>query len=398
MKTNYLKEMRIARYCIRQGLPNAQKVWAQKVSQKRSKEISRLKNKGYSSTIAMSSFIPLDFDEDFIDIPILYCKGYCSHPNEYKKVIDYHNPIVDYSRGSFHFSETQLKNALKATVGDSNSLYMTICEHQPGNQLSEVAWNMKLRDFKSRMHFIGIRDKLKLCFENFSCTECRLSYLGNNMVIYRFPMKNSQEGLVYLYPSTELSGCPVEMDESSFYQLDLIALLLDMADEVHERQDIITSFRKKQIMKRMSCVANDKLNLEFVDKEFVTKLAIEYFNQGIDYYSALRLMKKNLLEPLKDFFEDCVLSHPESNKNCFNISQFQIYRGVWTISLKYNRHRTRNAFELRTENSEEEFSFILDNGMLNQYALDHYLEHVETYALQWFYLSKHFYNVFPGNK
>lgn len=397
MRTCYLKEMRIARYNIRHGLPGAQKSWAKEVCKKRNKELSRFKNKGNSTNITMASFLPIDFDDDFLDIPILYCKEYCTPPDYYKMIEDYINPIVNYTGESFHFSEAQLRNAIYAMKGNADDLVMAVCEHQPGVQLSAVNWDIRLREQNSRLLLYDLNEKLKKCYEFFSCTECKITYLGVNMVIYRFQMNNSQEGLFFLYPSLELSGCPVEMDESSFCQLDFMALLQDMVDEVCERQEILVSFQKKMIVKKMSYIANDQLHLEILDKETVAKLAIDCYEQGMDYYSALKLLKKEFMSPLKDYFDSCVLSHPESVKNCFNISVYETYKGIWKISLRYHRKKTRNAFELVTENSEEDFSFVLDNGQLSQYALNQYLEHVEVYALKWFYLTKHFKEVFSSS-
>lgn len=37
MKTNYLKEMRIARYCVLQGIPDAQKAWKKKLAKKKTR-------------------------------------------------------------------------------------------------------------------------------------------------------------------------------------------------------------------------------------------------------------------------------------------------------------------------------------------------------------------------
>ena len=367
MEIQYINNMRIERNNIRMGLAGARNNWEKNQLSQRKKLFAKLRKMNATAEKAKEMvFLPLEVDQDYFDIPLIY----------YGK----RNPLVEYIEGSFHFSVTSLKEKLKDKGYANHNLTILINDYTKGTVSLRYTINKDLYSVDSWICFCNMRKRLEkyICEQN--CTECIISTDGADMAIYRFYQPGCFSGRFVLYPATQLCGIPIEMDEIAFYQLDLASLLLDMIDEIHERQIILKDYCKGLTVRQLNANSMDIQDITFWDEKRVIQSAHDYYNRGMNYQDAINLLKRNLMKPLKDYFKNCILSHPESvmqergvhNQN--HIRTIRIYPEMRNWAL---------VWVLETVYEGTSYSFILANKQYSQYALNQYFTKVDEYGRLW---------------
>lgn len=359
--------MRIERNNIRMGLAGAKSNWEKNQLSQRKKLFAKLRKMNATTEKAKEIvFLPLEVDHDYFDIPHIYYGE--------------RNPLVEYIDGSFSFSITLLKEKLKDNGFSIQNLTTSINEYTKGTVSLRYTINKDYYSVDRWICFCNMRKRLEKYICELNCTECIISTDGADMAIYRFYQPGCFSGRFVLYPATQLCGIPIEMDEIAFYQLDLASLLLDMIDEIHERQTILKDYCKGLTVRQLNANSLDIHDIIFWNKKRVIQAAQDYYKKGMNYQDAINLLKRNLMKPLKDYFKSCILSHPESimqnrgvhNQN--NVRTIRIYSEIrnWTL-----------VWVLETVYEGTSYSFILDNKQYSQYALNQYFTKVDEYGRLW---------------
>lgn len=359
--------MRIVRNNIRMGLAGARSNWEKHQLTQRKKLIAKLRKMNATTEKAKEIvFLPLEVDHDYFDIPLIYYGE--------------RNPLVEYIDGSFSFSITLLKEKLKDKGYSIQSLTTSINEYTKGTVSLRYTINKDYYSVDRWTCFCNIRKRLENYICELNCTECIISTDGADMTIYRFHQPGCFSGRFVLYPASQLCGIPIEMDEIAFYRLDLSSLLLDMIDEIHERQVILKDYCKGLTIRQLNANSMDIQDIIFWDEKRVIQAAQEYYKKGMNYQDAINLLKRNLMKPLKEYFKSCILSHPESimqnrgvhNQN--NVRTIRIYSEIRNWAL---------VWVLETIYEGTSYSFILDNKQYSQYALNQYFTKVDEYGRLW---------------
>lgn len=370
--------MRIERKIIRLGQREAILSHHQEFASRKKKIIAKLRKKNATTENAKRTiFLPLDVDHDYFELPDFY------HCNI--------NPLVQYVRGNFIFSEMQLKKSIQDKALPIGDLTMHVHDTEKGKTCLFFKIDRELHCIERIIKIINLRKRIELYTQTLNCTECGISFKGVEMRIYRFYQPGCHSGRFILYPTMQLCDYPLEMDEIAFYQLDLIALLFDMAEEIRERQDILIDYCKQVTVRKLNANTTEIQDIKFWDEKRVAQAAFNYSQNGMNYQDALTLLKRNLMKPLKDYFNKCILSYPETIKkeSCFfernsrrAIRIFHEYRNftqVWVFETIYDG---------------ASYSFILDNKQYSQHALDQYLTKVDEYGALWNKLARLFQSVF----
>ena len=359
--------MRIERNNIRMGLVGARSNWEKHQISQRKKLFARLRKMNATTEKAKEMvFLPLEVDQDYFDIPLIYYGE--------------RNPLVEYIEGSFHFSVTSLKEKLKDKGYASHNLTVLINDYTKGTVSLRYTINKDLYSVDSWICFCNMRKRLEKYICELNCTECLISTDGADMAIYRFHQPGCFSGRFVLYPATQLCGIPIEMDEIAFYQLDLASLLLDMIDEIHERQIILKDYCKGLTVRQLNANSMDIQDITFWDEKRVIQSAHDYYNRGMNYQDAINLLKRNLMKPLKDYFKSCILSHPES---IIIGRDFQDKNSLRTITIFPEVCNWSLAWVLETVYEGTSYSFVLDNKQYSQYALNQYLSKVDEFGRLW---------------
>ena len=367
MEIQYINNMRIVRNNIRMGLAGARSNWEKHQLTQRKKLIAKLRKMNATTEKAKEIvFLPLEVDHDYFDIPLIYYGE--------------RNPLVEYIDGSFSFSITLLKEKLKDKGYSIQSLTTSINEYTKGTVSLRYTINKDYYSVDRWTCFCNIRKRLENYICELNCTECIISTDGADMTIYRFHQPGCFSGRFVLYPASQLCGIPIEMDEIAFYRLDLSSLLLDMIDEIHERQVILKDYCKGLTIRQLNANSMDIQDIIFWDEKRVIQAAQEYYKKGMNYQDAINLLKRNLMKPLKEYFKSCILSHPESimqnrgvhNQN--NVRTIRIYSEIRNWAL---------VWVLETIYEGTSYSFILDNKQYSQYALNQYFTKVDEYGRLW---------------
>lgn len=376
METIYLKKMRIERKIIRLGQREAILSHHQEFASRKKKIIAKLRKKCATTEIAKRTiFLPLDVDHDYFDLPDIY------HSEK--------NPLVEYVGGIFHFSEIQLRKALLAKSHDY--LIMTVHDIEKGKVSPFTNIDCELHCSEKVQSFINLRRRIGQYAKTLLCTECSISFIGVEIRIYRFYQPGCYSGRFILYPSMQLCDYPVEMDEITFYQLDIISLLLDMAEEIKERQDILKDYCKGLTVRKLKANTMDIQDVKFWNEKRVALAALEYAQKGMNYQKAFDLLKRNLMRPLKDYFNKCILSHPEA---IIKESGFYVKDNRRTIRIFLDNRHFTPVWVFETIYEGASYSFVLDNKQYSKYALDQYLTKVDEYGALWNKLAKLFQSEF----
>lgn len=214
MKTNYLKEMRIARYHIRNNDSYTASQWAYYLK----KKLKTLTKKADDGKVF---FLPIEIDMDYNNIPNLYRYSYCQelgrscYPDEAKLSIHSFNPGIP-----------RIKVELDDLYQNPHNLPM----------------------------FNIARSQLEICFKTMPYTECIITYKDIDLLIYSFNHPSFPNGLVFIFPAIQLSKCPIMLDNILLNVMNITSLLEDMNAELHDREEIIKNSYKRKILKSMKTI------------------------------------------------------------------------------------------------------------------------------------------------
>ena len=240
----------------------------------------KLNKKQASPTDAQLAFFkPIYADRDFFDLPIIYNKGIAAFK-------DYHNPIVEYQQRAFSFSESGLKEDLQKKGANTDDLIMSVRNYELGKVCVQVKCDPQQSSYMRSYEIGDIEKRLKDNIKNLWCTECIISMPGVDMYIYRFYDPYCPVGRFYLFPSWQLCSSPVEMDEITFFHLDLSDLLLDMIDEMHERKDMLKEYCKELKLQQLSSISFDIMDIQFWDEQRVARAARDYYHRERNEYNS----------------------------------------------------------------------------------------------------------------
>lgn len=371
MEPKHLKKMRIARSNIRRGVEGAREEWEMQLASLKKKMFAKLNKKQASPSEAQLAFFkPIYADRDFFDLPIIYKKGIAVFK-------DYHNPIVEYQQRAFSFSESGLKEDLRKKGANTDDLTMTVRNYELGKVCVQVKCDPQQSSLIRSYEIGDIEKHLKDNIKNLWCTECIISMSGVDMSIYRFYDPYCPVGRFYLFPSWQLCSSPVEMDEITFFHLDLSDLLLDMIDEMHEREDMLKEYCKELKLQQLSSISFDIMNIKFWDEQRVARAARDYYHRGQNYHEALCRLNQKLMRPLKKYFDSCLLSHPESIKY---MPGFKTENGVWSVEVIQLLPQYNTAFYLEIKYEGNTYKFTFDTNQYSQYAIDQLIANIDHYG------------------
>ena len=375
METNYLSYMRQERSKIRNRVAGAKEKWEQHLASQKKSVLAKARSKQATLDIAKKIvFLPLDVDRNYFDIQKIY--------NISK------NPLINCHLGDFQFSEAQLCEDLNAKGYSTEELSFSV--HNSAKGAFGIKWsiNTKIHCVEKWIKMEQIYKWINENAKTFSCTKCIVSFKGVDMIIYRFFLPSCPYGRFFVIPATQLCECPIPMDELSFYQFDTTSLLIDMVDEFNERQVIFKQYTKKLSIKQLDANSIEIQDLRFWDEKRVSQAAQDYCMKDYSYEDGLKMLKNNLMNPLKKYFNSCLLSHPEDIKYR---KGFETEIGVWIVCISKEYKNFKHVLILVTSNDRNTFSFTFDNNQYSQYALDQYLTKVVEFGNLWTKLVDHFH-------
>ena len=376
MITHYLKEMRNSRQAIRNGNKNVLQKWREDFKRRQRNYISRLKKKVISEEYINELVnVGIENDCDFKDLASIY---YTSH-----------NPVVAYHQGRFSFSISGLKEALKNEL-ETDSLSCIINDYFPG----QCKINYKIRrnssyySYETWDYYLSLGKRIINYCKTMYVTLFKITYHDIEMDIYRFHIKGCYSGRIYVFPSLQLSNFPVEMDEISFFQMDIPSLLLDMYSENKERKIMISQIIEYGKNGKLNLLGshgkNDEeaINILFWNEEQVSLFAEECIKKRYDMDTSIRNFLDELLAPLKKYFLECASLYPNSM-----ITKFygDIIRGEWFITCG-------QFIDVRIyiSNKESTYTLTFSGKKFSSFALEQFLTKVEEYGNLWKQLTKIF--------
>ena len=202
------------------------------------------------------------------------------------------NPLAEWRGGKFCFSEVGLRDALLQYGGNLNEFTATrehsVCE---------------------RRHFTDL--------DTFTFT-----YGAATMIIKRFFTKGVPFGYYEITPCTRFDdNCPMEMEETGFYTLDIATLLMEMDAECNLREEEFLYYTKGLRLARIEgSVAKDiefKLWDDTIIFEKVKSLVNRYnYRYGVD--PVLTSAMKPWMKAVQEFMEKITMVDKDQEKLVFS--------------------------------------------------------------------------------
>jgi len=247
-------------------------------------------------------------------------KPFCHAPNfdGFGGLVEAHyitkNPLAEWRRGKFCFSEDGLRDALWQYGGNLDEYDMTrehsVCE---------------------RRHFTDL-DTLTI------------TYGTATMVIKRYAAKDVPFGHYEITPCTRFDdNCPMRMEETGFYTLNIATLLMEMDAECHLREEEFLYYVKGlKIAGMEGAVADDIAFKLWDDAKIVEKVESLVKRYG---YRSVEPVIKSALKPwmsaVKEFMEKITHADKDSEGLIFRAfrssANVKAYRSVESFEEYINR-------------------------------------------------------------
>lgn len=247
-------------------------------------------------------------------------KPFCQTPNfdGFCELAESHyttkNPLAEWRRGKFCFSEDGLRDALRQNGGNLDEYDMTrehsVCE---------------------RRHFTDL-DTLTI------------TYGTATMVIKRYAAKDVPFGHYEITPCTRFDdNCPMRMEETGFYTLNIATLLMEMDAECHLREEEFLYYVKGlKIAGMEGAVADDIAFKLWDDAKIVEKVESLVKRYG---YRSVEPVIKSALKPwmsaVKEFMEKITHADKDSEGLIFRAfsssANVKAYRSVESFEEYINR-------------------------------------------------------------
>ena len=362
MKTDHLSEMKEARQAVQSGMPNATNLWHAYIKKWSNKLYKKALVNSFSfDKLRQEVFVPIDTDKKFDNL-------YSMYPSD-------NNPIIQKGSNGYTFSETEFKFDFHHKGGNTFHLLTSIEDYEPGNSSIVIRGRKDLHSWERKFFFVEMAIRIKELQKTHHLTICRLSYKGVDLEIYRFYENPTSEGIYYIFPAKQLSLCPIEMDEKTILHLDTASLLLDMADDNHNREQIHLSLIKKIKLRTIELNIDDELNPVFWDEGRVLKAVKEYVKKGYDLNKSITYLHRSFMKSLRESFNKYAFSQYSENNRIFYQEH---HRGKWTVKFCWGE-----PFSMVTKCDNIEYTLNFSSNNPNPYPIYLYLNKVEEYGNRW---------------
>jgi len=362
MRTDHLSKMKVARQAKQSNMPDATNIWNAYIKEWSDKLYKKaLTNNLTIYKLKQEVFVPIDTDKNFDNLYSLYSSD--------------NNSIIQKGSDGYYFSEIEFKYDFHHKGGDTFHLLTSIEDYEPGNSNIAIRGRKDLHSWERKLFFVEMAIRIKELQRTHHLTICRLSYKGVDLEIHRFYENSTSEGKYYMFPAKQLSMCPIEMDEKTILHLDTASLLLDMADDNQNRENIYISLIKKNKLRTIELNIDDEFNPVFWDEKRVSKAANEYARKGYDLNKAITYLHRSFMKSLRSSInKHPYLEHSESDPIFYKVHQ----KGKWTVGFCWGA-----CFQMVTKCDSAEYTLNFNGNNPNPYPIYLYLNKVEEYGNRW---------------
>lgn len=202
------------------------------------------------------------------------------------------NPLAEWRGGKFCFSEVGLRDALLQYGGNLNEFTATrehsVCE---------------------RRHFTDL--------DTFTFT-----YGAATMIIKRFSTKGVPFSYYEITPCTRFDdNCPMRMEETGFYTLDIATLLMEMDAECNLREEEFLYYTKGLRLARIEGSVAKDIEFKLWDDTIIfekVKSLVNRYNYRYDVDPVLTSAMKPCMKAVQEFMEKITAADKDQEKLVFS--------------------------------------------------------------------------------
>ena len=275
--------------------------WKEKAQKRRKSWSSRSKKFAEQHT-------KLENIREQVFLPFEYVGGF-DYNNFTKPHHAKRNPFAVWQQGVFSFSEDSLREAMIAQGADISQFKMEVCRLSiVGKEVPQPEVTDYYEKNVAPSYVYDIRNKyrawLKRIYE--ICTDvqiCKLTYGQVSMVIRRYSQKGFPFAYYELIPCEQLVKSAILMEETSFNQVNIATLLMEMAAEYELREEEMSYHAKKQKLRKMDAVTIEGIDLKLWDDKKLEEKVKEYVKNGKSLYDIFNIVVRPWKSAVKKYIE-----------------------------------------------------------------------------------------------
>ena len=202
------------------------------------------------------------------------------------------NPLAEWKGGTFRFSENKLRDALRQQGGKLDLFNVTI-EHS----------------VCEKKHYTDL--------DTVTCT-----YGAATMIIKRFSTKGVPFGYYEITPCTRFDdNCPMQMEETGFYTLDIATLLMEMDAECNLREEEFLYYTKGLRLARIEGSVAKDIEFKLWDDTIIfekVKSLVNRYNYRYVVDPVLASAMKPWMKAVREFMEKITTADKDQEKLVFS--------------------------------------------------------------------------------
>ena len=202
------------------------------------------------------------------------------------------NPLAEWKRGRFHFSEKELKDALLNRGCD-------------------------LDNYNVKKKHTTIEDGYRHATDLDTLT---ITFGQAVMIIKRYSTKGVPFGFYEIIPCTRLvDNCPMEMEETGFYTLDIATLLMEMDAECALREEEFLYYAKNMKLARLEGLTANDIEFKLWDEATIPETVKSLIDSNFVLEYILKFALSPWMKAVKEFMENITLADKDQEDLIFSV-------------------------------------------------------------------------------